>query len=236
MTDNYAPIPAPLHSWNLSPTDAIALQKELRSRLDLTPLQKEPKLVAGADLSFEIGSDTVYAGIVVLSFPDLQIVEERGIKTTAPFPYVPGLLSFREAPAILDVFSRLENKPDLLVFDGQGTAHPRGFGIACHVGLWLQIPTIGCAKTLLCGKYENLGEARGEFAPLIYKKESIGAALRTKNKVNPVFVSPGHKCDLASAIDVLLRCDGGLKIPEPTRRAHLFVNRLRRGESEFESL
>jgi deoxyribonuclease V len=220
-----------LHNWNLSPSEAVALQNEMRGQIELKPLDFEPQLIAGADLSFEIGSDTVYAGIVVLSFPDLKIVEERGIVTQAPFPYVPGLLSFRESPAILEVWEKLQNKPDVLVLDGQGTAHPRRFGIACHLGLWLQIPTIGCGKTLLCGKFENLGEKRGEFAPLVHRKEVIGVALRTKNKVNPVFVSPGNLCDLDSAISLILRCDGGLKIPEPTRRAHLFVNRLRRGEN-----
>ncbi|HEX8465267.1 MAG TPA: deoxyribonuclease V [Abditibacterium sp.] len=220
-----------LHSWDLSPAEAVALQREMRAQIELQPLEKEPKWVAGADLSFEIGSDTVYAGIVVLSFPDLEVVEECGLQTEARFPYVPGLLSFRESPAILEVWEKLQHKPDVLVLDGQGTAHPRGFGIACHLGLWLQIPTIGCAKTLLCGKYDELGQNRGDFAPLVYKKATVGAALRTKNKINPVFVSPGHKCDLDSALALLLRCDGGLKIPEPTRRAHLFVNRLRRGEN-----
>lgn len=221
----------PLHSWNLSPAEAIALQNQLRGQIRLQPLQNEPKFVAGADLSFEIGSDTVFAGIVVLSFPDLEIVEECGLQTQAKFPYVPGLLSFREAPAILQVWEKLRHKPDVLILDGQGTAHPRRFGIACHLGLWLQIPTLGCAKTLLCGKYENLGLERGNLASLVHRGETVGAALRTKTKVNPVFVSPGNLCDIDSAISLLLRCDGGLKIPEPTRRAHGFVNRLRRGEA-----
>ncbi len=118
----------PLHEWDLSIQGAIALQKQLRVKLDLEPLENAPRLVAGADLSFEIGSDTVYAGIVVMTFPALETVEERGIKTTTPFPYVPGLLSFRESPAILETFAMLENRPDALIFDGQGTAHPRGFG------------------------------------------------------------------------------------------------------------
>ncbi|PQV64107.1 Endonuclease V [Abditibacterium utsteinense] len=221
---------SPLHPWNLTPPQAIALQNELRDQLEIRPLQSAPQLIAGADISFDIGSDTVYAGIVVLSFPGLEVVEECGIQTTANFPYVPGLLSFREAPAILEVFEKLQNKPDVLVLDGHGTAHPRGFGIACHVGMWLPIATIGCGKTRLCGQFEDLGEARGSHAPLIYKKQVVGAALRTKNKINPVFVSPGNRCDLPGALDLMLRCDGGLKIPEPTRRAHLFVNRLRRGE------
>ncbi|RYG73946.1 deoxyribonuclease V [bacterium] len=219
-----------LHPWDLTPSQAVALQNELRSEVKIQPIGFEPKLIAGADLSFDIGSDTVHAGIVVLSFPSLEIVEECGITTEAKFPYVPGLLSFRESPAILEVWSKLKNQPEVLILDGQGTAHPRRMGIACHIGLWLQIPTIGCGKTLLCGKYEDLGEKRGDFAPLIHRKEVIGAALRTKDKVNPVFISPGHLCDLESAMSLILRCHGGLKIPEPTRRAHLFVNRLRRGE------
>ena len=219
-----------LHSWDLRPTDAVQLQKELKSQILLQPLSQPPRLIAGADLSFDKGSDTVYAGIVVLRLPDLQIVEERGLQTTAPFPYVPGLLSFRESPAILEVWDKLENKPDLLVTDGQGTAHPRGFGVACHLGLWLDIPTIGCAKTLLCGKYETPDEARGSTSPIVYKNATIGAALRTKTRVKPVYVSPGHKIDLECALDIMLLCDGGYRIPEPTRRAHLFVNRLRLGE------
>ena len=219
-----------LHSWDLRPTDAVALQKELKSQLQLQPLAQPPRLVAGADLSFDKNSDTVFAGIVVLSLPDLQIVEERGLQTTAPFPYVPGLLSFRESPAILQVWQQLENKPDLLVLDGQGTAHPRGLGVACHLGLWLDIPTIGCAKTLLCGKFEMPDAERGSSSPIVYKNETIGAALRTKNRVNPVYVSPGNLINLQDSLDILLRCDGGYRVPEPTRRAHLFVNRLRLGE------
>ena len=219
-----------LHAWDLQPADAVALQKQLKSQLQLQPLAQEPRLIAGADLSFDKGSDTVYAGIVVLSLPDLQIVESKGLQTTAPFPYVPGLLSFRESPAILEVWQTLENKPDILVTDGQGTAHPRGFGVACHLGLWLEIPTIGCAKTLLCGKFGDLDAARGAHEPLIYKNQTVGAALRTKNRVAPVYVSPGNLIDLDDSIKILLRCDGGYRIPEPTRQAHLFVNRLRLGE------
>ena len=218
-----------LHVWNLQPADAIALQKQLKSQLQLQPLQSEPRFVAGADLSFDKGSDTVYAGIVVLSYPDLKIIESKGLQTTAPFPYVPGLLSFRESPAILQVWEMLEQKPDILVTDGQGTAHPRGLGVACHLGLWLGIPTIGCAKTLLCGKFDELATERGAHQPLIYKNETVGAALRTKTRVSPVYVSPGHLIDLNDSIRIMLGCDGGYRIPEATRQAHLFVNRLRLG-------
>ena len=220
-----------LHAWDLTPSEAVALQKELRSQLDLRPLESAPQLIAGADLSFDKGSDTVYAGIVVLSLPDLTIVEERGLQTTAPFPYVPGLLSFREAPAVLEVWEQLENRPDVLVLDGQGTAHPRGLGLASHLGLWLGVPTIGCAKTLFVGKFGELNQTRGAHEPLLYKNQVVGAALRTKTRVSPVFVSPGNLIDLESSIELLLQCDGGYRIPEPTRRAHLFVNRLRRGEA-----
>lgn len=221
----------PLHEWNLSPSDAVALQKLLRSQVEIRPLESQPKLIAGADISFNKDSDEVWAGIVVLSFPALEIVEERGIQTRAAFPYVPGLLSFRESPALLEVWELLENRPDVLVLDGQGLAHPRRFGIACHLGLWLEIPTIGCAKTLLVGTFDELAPQRGSFEPMIHRNETVGNALRTKNRVSPVYVSPGNKCDLASATDLMLRCDGGYRIPEPTRRAHLFVNRLRRGET-----
>jgi len=219
-----------LHPWNLSASEAVALQKQLAPRVEIAPLSHPPKFIAGADLSFDKGSDEVWAGIVVLSFPELHIVEERGLQTRTPFPYVPGLLSFREAPAILEVWEQLETKPDVLVLDGQGLAHPRRFGLACHLGLWLNIPTYGSAKTLFVGEFENLGLERGSTADLVHRGQVVGAAVRTKTKTTPVYVSPGHKITLADAVDLTLRTDGGYRVPEPTRRAHLFVNRLRRGE------
>lgn len=220
----------PLHSWNLSASEAVALQKQLAPQVRIAPLQHQPKFIAGADLSFDKGSDEVWAGIVVLSYPDLQIVEERGLQTRAPFPYVPGLLSFREAPAVLEVWDKLEHKPDVLVLDGQGLAHPRRFGLACHLGLWLGIPTYGSAKTLFVGDFENLGIERGSVAEMKHRGEVVGAAVRTKNKVTPVYVSVGNQITLDDAVKLTLGCDGGYRVPEPTRRAHLFVNRLRRGE------
>ncbi|RYX86278.1 deoxyribonuclease V [bacterium] len=220
----------PLHDWNLSATEAIALQKELAPRVQVTPLQQMPRLIAGADLSFDKESDVVWAGIVVLSFPDMQIVEERGLQTVAPFPYVPGLLSFRESPAVLEVWEQLENKPDVLVLDGQGLAHPRRFGLACHLGLLLDMPTYGSAKTLFVGNYDGLDEERGSTADLIHRGEVVGSVVRTKNKITPVYVSVGNKMTLDDAVKLTLACDGGYRVPEPTRRAHLFVNRLRLGE------
>jgi deoxyribonuclease V len=220
----------PLHSWNLSATEAVALQKQLAPRVEITPLPNPPKFIAGADLSFDKGSNEVWAGIVVLSYPELEIVEERGLQTRAPFPYVPGLLSFREAPAVLEVWQQLQHKPDVLVLDGQGLAHPRRFGLACHLGLWLDVPAYGSAKTLFVGEFENLDAERGAVAELKHRGEVVGAAVRTKAKVTPVYVSVGHKLTLDDAVALTLGCDGGYRVPEPTRRAHLFVNRLRRGQ------
>jgi deoxyribonuclease V len=216
-----------LNSWNVSPREAVAVQKELSARVELCPLERAPQTIAGADISFNKYSDVIYAGIVVMKFPSLEILEEAGVQTKTNFPYVPGLLSFRELPALAGAWEKLRTKPDVLVLDGQGIAHPRRFGIACHAGLVFDCVTLGCAKSVLTGRFEMPAEARGNWSPMVYKNEVIGGALRTKNRVAPVYVSPGHKIDLASALELMLACDGGYRVPEPTRRAHGFVNRLR---------
>ena len=221
-----------LHEWNLTPREAVELQKRLRERVRVEPLARKIETVAGADISFNKYSTTLYAGIVVLSLPSLEVVEEVGVVSETKFPYVPGLLSFRESPPLLDAWAKLKTEPDAVMFDGQGLAHPRRVGIACHVGLLIDRPTFGCAKSVLVGKYEEPPEERGEWTPLVDKGETVGAALRTKTRVQPIYVSPGHLIDLAGAIDLTLRCDGGYRQPEPTRRAHLLVNALRRGERE----
>lgn len=222
-----------LHDWNLTPREAVELQKELRARVRIAPLGgRRVETVAGADISFNKFSETVYAGIVVLRLPSLEVVEEVGVVSETRFPYVPGLLSFRESPSVLEAWSKLKIEPDAVMFDGQGIAHPRRVGIASHVGLIINRPTLGCAKSILVGKYEEPPAARGGWTPLVHQGETIGAALRTKNNVQPVYVSPGHLIDLEGAIDLTLRCDGGYRQPEPTRRAHLLVNALRRGERE----
>ncbi len=221
-----------LHEWNLTPREAVELQKRLRERVRIEPLARKIETVAGADISFNKYSTTLYAGIVVLRLPSLEVVEEVGVVSETKFPYVPGLLSFRESPSVLDAWSKLKTEPDAVMFDGQGLAHPRRVGIACHVGLLINRPTFGCAKSILVGKYEEPPEERGEWTPLVDKGETVGAALRTKTRVQPIYVSPGHLIDLAGAIDLTLRCDGGYRQPEPTRRAHLLVNALRRGERQ----
>ncbi|MBP6821928.1 MAG: deoxyribonuclease V [Acidobacteria bacterium] len=217
-----------LNSWNLTPKEAVEAQKEWRSLVRIEPLTREVKTIAGADISFSKFSEVIYSGIVVLSLPDLQIVETASVRSTAKFPYVPGLLSFRETPSFLECWEKLKTKPDVLMLDGQGLAHPRRFGIACHIGLLLDLPTIGCAKSILVGKHEELGLEAGSNVPLIDKNEIVGVALRTKNKVAPVYISAGHLMDLTSAVDLTLRSVTKYRQPEPTRQAHLLVNQLRR--------
>jgi deoxyribonuclease V len=221
-----------LHDWPQTESEAVALQKQIRERVRVEPLKKRVETIAGADISFNKFDPTVYAGIVVLRLPTLEVVEEVGVISKAYFPYRPGLLSFREAPSVLEAWAKLKTEPDAVMFDGQGIAHPRRVGIASHVGLWLNRPTLGCAKSVLVGKYEMPNTERGSWTELIdpKKNEVVGAALRTKTNVQPIFVSPGHLIDLQDAIQLTLRCDGGYRQPEPTRRAHHLVNALRRGE------
>ncbi len=219
-----------LHDWALTPREAVELQKELRAQVRIAPLDRPIKTIAGADISFNKFSKTVYAGLVVLALPSLEVIEEVGVVSETAFPYVPGLLSFREAPSVLEAWAKLKTEPDAVMFDGHGIAHPRRVGIASHVGLIIERPTLGCAKSVLVGKFEEPEKERGAWTEMIDKGETIGAALRTKTNVQPIFVSVGHMIDLAGAIALTLQCDGGYRQPEPTRRAHHLVNALRRGE------
>src|SRR5918998_6633906 len=219
-----------LHEWDVTPREAVELQKSLRERVRVTPLAKKIETVAGADISFNKFDPVVYAAVVVLRLPTLEVVEEAGVVSEKKFPYVPGLLSFRETPPLLQAWALLKTEPDAVMFDGQGLAHPRRVGIASHVGLLIDRPTLGCAKSVLVGRYEEPGAERGSWTPLVDKGETVGAALRTKTRVQPIYVSPGHLIDLEGAVELTLRSDGGYRQPEPTRRAHLFVNALRRGE------
>jgi deoxyribonuclease V len=208
------------HSWDLSPTEALALQNELRGEVvtnrPLNPVHL--RLVAGVDVS--VKANTSQAAVVVATFPDFRIVETaRAIRAT-PFPYVPGLLSFREGPVLEEALGQLRTEPDLFVFDGNGIAHPRRIGIASHMGLWLNRPTIGSAKTRLIGRHDPLPPEKGAWSALLDKEEVVGAALRTRAGTNPVFVSPGHLVDLPSAIDIVLRCSPRFRLPEPIRLAH----------------
>jgi deoxyribonuclease V len=208
------------HSWKLTPEEAIALQKELRHEVvSDRPIDLDAvRLVAGVDVSVRDGQSQ--AAVVVLAYPDFQPVETVLAQRPTPFPYIPGLLSFREGPVLEEALERLQSEPDAFLFDGMGIAHPRRIGIASHMGLWLDRPTIGCGKTLLCGRYRNLGDEKGSAAPLVDRGETIGVALRTRTAKNPMFISPGHLADLSSSAALVLRCSPKYRLPEPIRMAH----------------
>lgn len=208
-----------LHDWNLTPQEAMKVQAELRQRLILTWDGRNISSVGGVDVS--IKEESARAAIVVLRYPELTPLTSIVADMPLVFPYIPGLLSFREGPAVLSAWSQLEVKPDLLMFDGQGIAHPRGIGIASQMGLWLERPTIGVAKSRLYGRHEEVGPRRGDRADLIDKNGAvIGAVLRTREKTNPLYVSPGHLMDVAHAVEFVMACCTGYRLPEPTRWAH----------------
>jgi deoxyribonuclease V len=217
-----------LHDWNLTPKEAVALQRKLAGTVDARSRVTKCDLIAGADVSYNRFSKILYAGVVVLRMSDLKVVERCGATFETRFPYVPGLLSFREAPALLKVFAMVESEPDVVVLDGHGFAHPRRFGLACHVGMWLNRPCLGCAKSRLTGTFKRLGVNAGARTKLTDEDEVIGTVLRTKTDVKPVFVSVGHRIDLESAVKVILAARSKYRIPEPTRLADQYVNELRR--------
>lgn len=222
---------SPLHSWNVTPGEAVALQRELAGLVDSQSSLTRCELIAGADISYNKFSSTIYAGVVVFCLSDETVVERQGMIGEATFPYVPGLLSFREVPILLEVFARLKTDPDLIIMDGQGYAHPRRFGLACHAGLWLNRPCLGCAKSRLIGEHREPGHRAGSAVRLLDAGEVIGKVVRTRDGVNPVYVSVGHKIDLESAVRLVLRACRGYRLPEPTRLAHQFVNEMRLGKS-----
>jgi deoxyribonuclease V len=260
--------------WDVTPKEAVQIQRRLREKLarlwrDSTrlsaPLPRNP-LIAGADISYDKGSDKLFAAVVVMrmvgknpspqpspqpspphcggegvgfvscgakseggqdAHSTFEIVETATVVDRARFPYVPGLLSFREAPVLLKCFRKLRCTPDVVMIDGHGLAHPRRFGIACHIGWLLNVPTIGCGKSILVGEYKRLQRCRGATAALIHKGEAVGCAVRTRTGVQPVYISIGHRIDLPTAVRLTLRCAPRFRIPEPTRQAHLLVNQLR---------
>lgn len=222
---------APLHEWNLAPKDAMALQTELAKRLELSDRLDPVRHLAGVDIGFEDGGATTRAAVVVLKWdpdtaPDLSVIEQVVHREPTRMPYIPGLLSFREIPAALGAFAKLAVQPELVMVDGQGIAHPRRLGVAAHLGLWLDTPTIGIAKSRLTGRHAEVGEQRGDWVPLTDRGgEVIGAVLRSRTKVKPVFVSPGHRLSLDTSLQWVLRCLGATKLPEPTRLADRLASR-----------
>jgi deoxyribonuclease V len=219
----------PRHGWDLSVAEAREIQNALRDRVELRPPPGfAPRTVAGADVSVERFATRGYAGIVTLDAATLETTEEATDVAELRMPYVPGFLSFRELPALDGAWRRLRAKPDVVIFDGQGLAHPRRFGIACHGGLLWGVPTIGCAKSILVGTHGELGEARGSVAPLVHRGETVGMAVRTRDGVKPVYVSPGHRMDLDTAVRIVLSVSPKYREPETTRRSHRLVNALRK--------
>ncbi len=217
-----------LHEWTVSTAEARRIQERLAARVTLRPLPRRIELVAGADVSFSRELGTVYAAVLVFRFATMELLEQALTDAPARFPYVPGMLTFREAPAVLAAFSRLEITPDAAIFDGQGYAHPRRIGLASHMGLWLQLPTVGCAKSRLMGEHGVPGARRGDWTPLLDGADQVGAVLRTRDSVKPLFVSPGHLSDFASSMRLVLDCCRGYRLPEPTRQAHIIVERWKR--------
>jgi deoxyribonuclease V len=213
--------------WTLTPREAMRLQERLRERVVEEDRFDEIRTVAGADLAFDPMTQMAFAGVVVYTFPDLEEVERQSARRLLRFPYVPGLLSFRESPVLLAAFARLSTEPDLIMIDGHGRAHPRLFGIACHIGVIFDKPVIGCAKSLLVGEHGELGEKAGSTAPMIFRGERVGVAMRTRDGVRPVFVTVGHRISLDSAVRLATRCVDGTRIPKPTREADHYVRMLR---------
>ncbi len=231
-----------LHSWNLSYSQARDCQKNLASKVQLVPLKKPPKLIAGIDCAFSKDGKKIIAAVVVLKLPDFAPVETTSALRKVTFPYIPGLLSFREAPVCIAAVEKLKTNPDLFIIDGQGIAHPRRLGLAAHLGLFFDKPTIGCAKSRLIGRFEEPPLEKGAYTLLKDKKrmkpdtqytirntqyETIGAVVRTRTNVKPVFVSVGNKCLLKDAIKITLACAVKYRLPEPTRLAHQFVSKLK---------
>jgi deoxyribonuclease V len=229
-----------LHEWNLSYAQARQVQVELAGRVEFVPLEKEPQIITGLDCAFSKDGKWTFAAAVVLRVIgscggqagqpgrfEFEQVETVPAEQETRFPYIPGLLSFREAPVCLEAVAKLRQRPDLFMIDGQGVAHPRRLGLASHLGLFLDAPTIGCAKSRLIGEYEEPGSERGAYSLLRDGDETIGAVVRTRSRVKPIFVSVGHKCTLDDAIRITLACATKYRIPEPTRLAHQAVSRLR---------
>jgi deoxyribonuclease V len=216
-----------LHPWDVTYREAVKIQEHLKGKVILGNIASSPNYVAGLDVSYEKGTHRVWAGAVVLGFPDLAVVEKRWAQREVSFPYVPGLLSFREIPALLDVLTQITVEPDVIFCDGQGVAHPRGLGIASHLGVILKRPTIGCAKSRLVGDCDPVGELKGDYSFLRYRDRIIGAVMRTRQGVKPLFVSPGYGVTLDDCIGMVLTTCSRYKIPEPIRQAHILVNSIR---------
>jgi deoxyribonuclease V len=217
-----------LHRWNVTPREAARIQLRLRGRLELKDRLPRIETVAGADVALDLNRKRAIAGVIVYRFPEMIEIERVSAERELTFPYVPGLLSFREIPVLLRAFALLRHPPDLIFYDGHGYAHPRRFGIACHLGVLLDRPTIGCAKSVLIGAPEEPSSKPGTWAPLVDHEEVIGAVLRTREGVKPVYISQGHRISLGRAVELARAVTDGFRIPRPTREADHFVEDAKR--------
>jgi len=214
--------------WKLSPREAVRLQERLRERVTLKDGFQSIRYVAGADIAFDPETQVAFAGVIVYRFPELEEVERRMARRKLQFPYVPGLLSFRESPILIAAFARLKTEPDLILIDGHGRAHPRLFGLACHIGVLFDKPAIGCAKSLLVGEAGEPAAKAGSSAPLEFRGERVGVVLRTRDHTRPIYVTQGHRVSLRTAVKLVRGCLDGYRIPKPTREADRYVRDLRR--------
>jgi deoxyribonuclease V len=216
-----------LHKWDLPYSQAREVQTRLAGKVRFTPLRKNPKVAAGIDCAFSEDGRRILAAVVVLRLPEFELVETASAVRKVTFPYIPGLLSFREAPVCIAAVEKLRSRPDVFIIDGQGIAHPRRLGLAAHLGLFFDMPTVGCAKSRLTGNFEEPPPEKGAHTLLTERSETIGAVVRTRTNVKPVFVSVGHKCVLTDAIGIVLACAVKYRLPEPTRLAHRSVSKLK---------
>lgn len=212
--------------WPDNITEAKTIQDTLKNKIRITPLKKNPRYIAGVDAAFF--KNKVIGVACLYRYPDLTLIKDVYAFAEISFPYIPGFLSFREGPAIIKAINRLEIKPDVILFDGQGIAHPRGIGLATHIGVLLDIPAIGCAKSRLIGEYKEPGFSKGEWSPLNLKNRTVGAVLRTRENVRPLFVSPGHRIDLEGSVRIALNCTIRYRNPEPLRRADFISKKIKR--------
>lgn len=212
--------------WPKDIIGARKIQEILKEKVKIIPLEKDPGFIAGVDAAFSKDGNKVIGVACLYKYPEMILIEDSFTFTKASFPYIPGYLSFREGPAIIEAIKRLKTMPDMILFDGQGIAHPKGMGIATHIGILLDIPAIGCAKSKLIGGYKDPGSKKGIWSPLIYNGKTIGAVLRTKDNIRPIFVSPGHRIDLEGSIKIILNSTTKYRIPEPLRRADHISRRL----------
>ena len=216
------------HSWDISPKEAIELQKRLAAKVRAQPLARQVRTVAGADCAFLDGGRRIVAAAVLCDAKSMEALETACVVRACRFAYVPGLLSFREAPAVIEAVGKLSRLPDLLICDGQGQAHPRGLGLASHVGLWVDLPTIGVAKSRLCGEHRDPGESRGCRTQLRLGGKVVGTVLRTRSGVKPLYVSVGHRITLNDAVRWTLGCCRKFRLPEPSRQAHNCVTLMKK--------